>query len=324
MKRCVLVLPTGPARRVGPSGILIGRQADCHVVVDDPGISRKHAHVRLTADGAEVVPLGRAPIELNGQFAQKPRPLADGDQLRFGSLVLTVMLRDDAAPDQVTGYLLERTGGGSFGVVSSPFSIGGGASDDLMIAGWPERAIVLHVAQGELFARASGSGAMIFDRALPPDEPVAIGDGDLLTLHDESFTVRYFGGLAATTEVKRGELPTRVVIEILPRGGRLVFTLADGDREVTLADRRLDLMMALLHPPTGYAAGDFIPDDVVRAIVWPRNPAVSRPEINTLISRCRRDLVDAGLAGPRLIERSPTGGATRVTLAPGATVDVRG
>ena len=64
-------------------------------------------------------------------------------------------------------------------------------------------------------------------------------------------------------------------------------------------------------------------DDVVRAVVWPRNPAVTRPEINMLISRCRRDLIEAGLAGGRLLERAPGGGATRLTLAPGALVRVR-
>jgi hypothetical protein len=50
---------------------------------------------------------------------------------------------------------------------------------------------------------------------------------------------------------------------------------------------------------------------------------VTRPEINTLISRCRRDLVEAGLAGPRLLERTPGGGATRIRLAPDAEVVVR-
>jgi len=324
MKRCVLVLPTGPSRRVGPSGILIGRQHDCDIVIDDPGISRRHAQVRLTQDGAEIVPLGRTAIEINGAAQHKPRALSHGDRLRFGELELTVMLREDAATPEVTGYLLERSGGGSFGILGSPFAIGGGEGDDLIVAQWPARALVLTVAQGELFAEARVDGFAVFERAIEPDEPTAIGEGDVLAYRDESFTVRYFGGVAATTKVKRGELPTRVVVEILPRGGRLVFTMSTGDYEVRLADKRLDLMMALLKPPPPYAAGEVIPDDVVRAIVWPRNPGVSRPEINTLISRCRRDLVEAGLAGPRLVERAPGGGGTRVALAPGAAIEIRG
>ena len=81
-------------------------------------------------------------------------------------------------------------------------------------------------------------------------------------------------------------------------------------------------MCALLRPPAEYRAGDFIPDDTVRSVVWPRRPEVSRPEINMLISRCRRDLVEAGLAGPRLVERAPGGGGTRLVLAAGAQVEL--
>jgi hypothetical protein len=54
--------------------------------------------------------------------------------------------------------------------------------------------------------------------------------------------------------------------------------------------------------------------------VWPGNPGVSRSEINVHITRCRRDLVAAGLPGPRLIERAPGGGATRLTLGPNCEV----
>ena len=107
-----------------------------------------------------------------------------------------------------------------------------------------------------------------------------------------------------------------------PRGGRVVLSTAEGERAVFLADKRLDLVIALLRPPAGFQPGDFIPDDVVRPIVWPRNPGVTRPEINVLIGRCRRDLVEAGLAGARLLQRAPGGGGTRFALAPGAVVVV--
>ena len=52
---------------------------------------------------------------------------------------------------------------------------------------------------------------------------------------------------------------------------------------------------------------------MVRGVVWPRKTGAGRSELNILISRCRRDLVDAGLAGPRLLER--VGGPTRFRLA---------
>ena len=131
-------------------------------------------------------------------------------------------------------------------------------------------------------------------------------------------------GAAATTALGGGELPVRVAIELLPRGGRVVFSIGAGDRAVYLADRRFDLVVALARPPGGLHAGEFVSDDALRAVVWPRRPSVSRPEINMLISRCRRDLVEAGLAGPRLIERAPGGGGTRLALAPGAAVVMKG
>ena len=319
----MLVLPDGPARRVGPSGVLIGRQRDCDIVVADASVSRRHAHVRLTADGAEVVPLGNTPLDINGTPSFRPHTLADGDELRLPGLTLKVLLRPLARSEIATGFLLERAGGGTFGIASSPFAIGGDDADDLIVAGWPARLAVLYVAQRELFVEVSAEGVVHGDRELERDEPVALAEGDLLAFRGETFAVRFFGGVPPTTKVRKPALPVRVVIELLPRGGKIAFTSSDGEHVVHLADRRLDLMVALLRPPQGYAPGDFIPDDVVRAIVWPRNPAVTRPEINTLISRCRRDLVEAGLAGPRLLERAPTGGGTRIALAPGATIDVR-
>jgi hypothetical protein len=43
-----------------------------------------------------------------------------------------------------------------------------------------------------------------------------------------------------------------------------------------------------------------------------------------LISRCRRDLVEAGLAGPLLLERAPGGGGTRLVLAADAEIVMKG
>ena len=320
----MLVLPDGPSRRVGQNGVIIGRQKDCDIVTLEPSVSRRHALVRITADGVEVVPLGRAPVEINGVPSDKPHALGDGDTLGVPGLTLTVKVeaaRPD--PDAPGGFVLQRERGGSFGIAHTPFMIGGGEADDLIIKKWPESLLALHVAQGELFVELRTGKAEHEGEPIEPGvlEPVAVGDS--LTCRGETFMLAYAGVAATTAVAARNELPLKVEIELLPRGGRVVFTLAVGERAVYLADRRLDLMMALLRPPEGQQAGEFITDDSVRAVVWPRNPSVSRPEINMLISRCRRDLLDAGLAGPRLIERAPGGGGTRITLAPNATVVVK-
>ncbi len=325
--RCVVVVPGGPSRRVGSNGILIGRQGDCDIVAVDPAVSRRHALVRLTSEGAEVVPLGRAPFELNGLDSDQARALAHGDVLRLPGLELHIEI---AIPrperDAPAGFVLEReraTSGG-FRISHTPFTLGGGDSDDLIVKTWPAAALRFHLAQGELFVEvregtAERSGQLIATDMLEP-----MVAGDTISYRDETFTISPAPGRVATTAVgARTELPSRVEIEMLPRGGRVIFTGGARDHAVYLPDRRFDLINALLRPPAGYQPGELIPDDTVRAIVWPRKPSVSRQEINMLISRCRRDLVDVGLAGPRLLERAPGGGATRLALAANATVEVR-
>ena len=318
-----MTVPNGASRRVGPNGLLIGRKQDCDLVCDDPSVSRRHALVRLTANGAELVPLGRGPVELNGKKLDKPAALADGDTLAVPGLSLEVQI-DAQRPDRSASasWRLERARGGSFGLVHSPFVIGGDEGDDLIVKRWPAHALRFHIAQGELYleptvAKATRNGAALEAGAM---EPLVVGDA--IAFRKELFTVSQVAHDATTAVATVNDLPSQVAIEILPRGGRVVLTTAEGARALFLADKRLDLVIALLRPPAGYQPGDFIPDDVVRAIVWPRNPGVSRPEINVLIGRCRRDLVEAGLAGARLLERSPGGGGTRFAVAPGAIVTV--
>ena len=321
--RCMVVVPDGPSRRVGPAGVLIGRQRDCDIVAIDPAVSRRHALVRLTGDGAEVVPLGKTPVEINGEPTTNARALKNGDELRVPGLVLGITIEvPRPSKTAITGYVLER-GGSSFGVTHSPFLIGGGDNDDLIVKKWPEHALLLHIAQGMLYAEASDGDAAKNGEPIEPGALEPLAFGDQLVYRGETFVIAQPQGSVATTAVgAKGDLPTRVLIEILPRGGRVVFTINGREHPVYLSDRRFDLMVALLRPPAEYKPGELIPDDTVRTIVWPRKPAVSRPEINMLISRCRRDLIDAGIAGPRLIERAQGGGATRVLLAPDAEVEV--
>jgi hypothetical protein len=321
---CVLDVRGGPSRRVGPSGVLIGRQSDCDIVAGDPSVSRRHALVRLTGSGAEVVPLGRSPVDVNGIATDRPRALVDGDELRLPGLTLAVSIALPRPDDRArAAFALERAGGAAFGIAHTPFVIGGGDGDDLIVKRWPARVLSLHLAQGELFAELHAGDATCNGAPLEVDAPCALVPGDALACRGDSFVVRAVGA-AATTALGGGELPVRVAIELLPRGGRIVFSIGAGERAVYLADRRFDLLVALARPPGGLRAGEFVSDDALRAVVWPRRPSVSRPEINMLISRCRRDLVEAGLAGPRLIERAPGGGGTRLAVAPGAEIEMKG
>jgi len=75
---------------------VLGRGADTDVRIDDPGISRRHAEVRLHADGrASVRDLGST----NGTFVDgqtvRETELHDGDTLRVGNTALVYRRGED-------------------------------------------------------------------------------------------------------------------------------------------------------------------------------------------------------------------------------------
>lgn len=316
--RCTLRTSDGAARRADDVGLLIGRADDCDIVVPDETASRRHALVRVDAEGAELVPLGRTPVLYNGTSCDRRQRLVHGDTIRVGSVELVVEL--EVAAVAPARYLVAMRGT-TYRIRSSPFSIGGGADDALVVPTWSPGAVVVHVVDDELFVEPRvpvTCGA----ETLPIDELFALAASSVIEVAGVPLAfVRGTEG-ARTTVASPDALPVphRIVVEMLPRGGRVVFSMPAEDHCVYLADKRLDLIAALLRPPKGYAAGDYIPDDVLRPIVWPGNPGVSRSEINVHLTRCRRDLVSAGLPGPRLIQRAPTGGATRLAIAPGCEV----
>jgi hypothetical protein len=318
--RCTVVSVEGVSRRVGGQGLVIGRDPACDIVVADPAISRRHALVRASSEGVELVPLGRLPVGYNGRPCERAQLLADGDRIEVAELVFTVKVELPAPSASHVGYRLVR-GRSSYALSHTPFVVGGGDTDDLILDGWPPGALRLHLAQGELFVEPVVGAASVNGAAIEGEALAALELGDVLGYGDDAFEIA--GGNRAHTTITGDAvaLPSRVVVEMLPRGGRVVFTLPSGERAVYLADRRLDLIAALVQPPAGYQPGDFIPDDVLRPVVWPRNPNVIRSEINVHITRCRKDLLAAGLAGPRLLQRSPGGGATRLALSPGCTVE---
>lgn len=311
--RCTLTTRDGAARRVDAFGITIGREPDCDIVIDDPTVSRRHALVRVEATGAELVVLGRTPIQVNGKPVDRRHRLVDRDRIEIATLELVVALELEPVIGAPTFHLLIKDA--NYGVRHSPFTVGGG-SDDIILDGVPEHALTFHVTGTELFLETSVTTASRNGVPLPESEELeALEVGDVIACGGTTIKIGAPPVQARTTVTGSQPLPTKVVVEMLPRGGRVVFSLPSGDHCVYLADRRLDLIAALLRPPSDYRPGDYIPDDVLRPLVWPGNPTVIRSDINVHIARCRKDLVAVGLAGPRLLQRSPGGGATRLALA---------
>jgi Protein of unknown function (DUF3662)/Inner membrane component of T3SS, cytoplasmic domain len=81
-----LLLVGGRRMVVAPEGAVIGRSRDCDVVLDDAGISRRHAHIRPTAQGWAIEDLRSTNgVLLNGERLRGLRPLQVGDRIELGT-----------------------------------------------------------------------------------------------------------------------------------------------------------------------------------------------------------------------------------------------
>lgn len=86
--RALLVLGGPPTRRLllPPTGGTVGRSRDCDVVLDDTGISRRHAQIRPGGAGWEIEDLGSTNgVHVNGVEVTGRRALHAGDLIEFGS-----------------------------------------------------------------------------------------------------------------------------------------------------------------------------------------------------------------------------------------------
>jgi hypothetical protein len=73
---------------------VIGRANECELRLDDPGVSRRHAEVRVNGNDAEIIDLGSTNgIRVNGRAVPSAR-LVDGDRIDLGSTSL-VFRRDE-------------------------------------------------------------------------------------------------------------------------------------------------------------------------------------------------------------------------------------
>jgi Protein of unknown function (DUF3662)/FHA domain len=71
---------------VPPDGGVVGRSRDCDIVLDDTGVSRRHAELRPGGGGWTVADLGSTNgVRVNGRDIHGPHPLRAGDRLELGS-----------------------------------------------------------------------------------------------------------------------------------------------------------------------------------------------------------------------------------------------
>jgi hypothetical protein len=69
-----------------PEGGVVGRSRDCDVVLEDTGVSRRHAELRPGAEGWSVSDLGSTNgVRVNGRDVHGAHPLQAGDRIELGS-----------------------------------------------------------------------------------------------------------------------------------------------------------------------------------------------------------------------------------------------
>jgi hypothetical protein len=318
--RAFLELPDGVAVRIDAAGLLLGRHRTCDVQLADHAASRRHALLRVTSGGVEVVVLGRSAVHVNDVACTDVSVLGDGDRLRLPGLEARV--RIEAADESVPPHYCLGHGRQRFPIRAARFVVGTSPSAQIVKVRWPEEALVLRCAQRELYVEAAEPGATVNGRTLAAGEQAMIGAGDEVGYLDEVFRVELAEDGDASTNI-HGTSPqaSEVTLQPLPRGGRVTFVFPDGERAVYLPGRRFKLIRSLVAPPAPHEPGSYVPDHELVPLVWDDDDQVGgRLDINVLLTRCRRDLVSAGIAASALLERAPGGGATRVVLAPGARV----
>ena len=88
-----LLLHGGRRLLVPPGGAVIGRSRGCEIVLEDAGVSRRHAEIRPSADGWTVEDLGSTNgVLVNGQPIRAAHALYPGDRVEIGSTELAFEL----------------------------------------------------------------------------------------------------------------------------------------------------------------------------------------------------------------------------------------
>jgi len=299
---------------ITPGGVLLGRSRSCGIVIADPAVSRRHAAVLAGLDAVHVVPLSEQGVEVRGERRHVLTEVADGDELKVGAERFLFEL--EAPPPPVSWQL--GIGDRRYPVLGRSFTLGGGPDDDLVVSSWPPRACTLYAFEQSLHLDTAAPftvvGAQERDGLYLLTQGARFGRGAvevvLVKVPEEA------------TTVERPRAPTEAVLEFVPNGALLRMKVSGAPCTVFLAQRRADLVAALLSPARGTEAGAWVEDEVLMRRVWGREGA-SRVQLNVLLHRVRESLTHAGLNGAVLVQRAPGGGAVRFRLADGARVAVR-
>jgi hypothetical protein len=89
-----LLLVAGRRLLVAPGGAVIGRSRDCDIVLDDAGVSRRHAQLRPAPEGWTIEDMGSTNgMRINDEQLRGVHPLHPGDRIEVGSTEIVFELR---------------------------------------------------------------------------------------------------------------------------------------------------------------------------------------------------------------------------------------
>jgi DNA-binding winged helix-turn-helix (wHTH) protein len=83
---------------------VLGRDPGVSIFLDDPSVSRRHARIVISGEGALIEDLqSKNGTFVRGARIQKPSPIADGDEIQLGSVPLTFRAFPLSASTETTG-----------------------------------------------------------------------------------------------------------------------------------------------------------------------------------------------------------------------------
>jgi hypothetical protein len=96
----VMLEVNGRRRPVNPPGVVLGRGTDADIQINDPGVSRRHAEIRLMPEGpggirVVLVDLGSTNGTLVNGRRTTEAELMDGSTVRIGNTTMTLRLADE-------------------------------------------------------------------------------------------------------------------------------------------------------------------------------------------------------------------------------------
>lgn len=307
----------GKRLRVPARGLLLGRGPQCDVLLDNPGASRTHAWVRPSGPELDLVVLGRNPTVVNDKPAHGKVTLADGDVVKLPGTRFVVRLQTESRGRIPSTWSVQI--GDLWLQIGTEITIGN-AMDDVQLPEMPHRAVSLRKVGDALFLEA-GMPLQLDDDTVEPGEVALVSPGSRVRVGGQVLKVQAVGGTVSGTHedpLRSPPAPTRARFSFLPVGGQLSLELQGTAYVVELSEMRARLVATLLGPPSGYNAGEFVPDEVLLPAIWPNDPGKDRLHLNSLVHRTRKSLVQAGVDPRWVLERLQAGGATRFRLSDGA------